>query len=106
MWCVLVLFLVLTGQNNFFRKYAFQYYGWAIILDLNKWEILGLIAIGFLVYAAMASVFSYSDNSSTQPDRVLTEPVSAEEKAQLEKFLALEKDPEFLNAIDSFVKST
>lgn len=101
-----MLFLVLTGQNNFFRKYAFQYYGWAIILDLNKWEILGLIAIGFLVYAAMASVFSYSDNSSTQPDRVLTEPVSAEEKAQLEKFLALEKYPEFLSAIDSFVKST
>ena len=60
----------------------------------------------FLSLRSHASVFSYSDNSSTQPDRVLTEPVSAEEKAQLEKFLALEKDPEFLSAIDSFVKST
>ena len=73
---------------------------------MGKEEIIGLIAIGFLVYAVVASVFSYSDNSSTQSKRVLIEPVSAEEKAQLEKCLALEKDPEFLSAIDSFVKST
>ena len=64
-------------------------------MDSNKWKILGLIAIGFLVYAVVASFFSYSDNSSTQSKRVLTEPVSAEEKAQLEKCLALEKDRNF-----------
>jgi hypothetical protein len=74
-------------------------------LDIGKWDILGLIAIGFLVYAVVASVFISSDDSSIQSNREINESLSAEEKALLEKCLALEKDPEFLSAINNFVKS-
>lgn len=74
-------------------------------MDIGKWDVLGLIAIGFLVYAVVASVYISSDDSSVQSNREINESLSAEEKAQLEKCLALEKDPEFLSAIDSFLKS-
>ena len=74
-------------------------------MDIGKWDILGLIAIGFLVYAVVASVYTSSDDSSIQSNRDINESLSAEEKAQLEKCLALEKDPEFLSAINNFVKT-
>ncbi len=61
--------------------------------------------IGLLVYAVVASIYTSSDDSSVQSNREINESLSAEEKAQLEKCLALEKDPEFLSAIDSFLKS-
>lgn len=75
------------------------------LLDMGKRDILGLIAIGFLVYAVIASVYTSFDDSPVQSNREINESLSAEEKAQLEKCLALEKDPEFLSAIDNFVKS-
>jgi len=53
----------------------------------------------------VASVFISSDDSSIQSNREINESLSAEEKALLEKCLALEKDPEFLSAINNFVKS-
>ncbi|EKQ50707.1 MAG: hypothetical protein B655_2443 [Methanobacterium sp. Maddingley MBC34] len=74
-------------------------------MDIGKWDILGLIAIGFLVYAVVASVYISSDDSSVQSNREINESLSTEEKVQLEKCLALEKDPEFLSAINNFVKS-
>lgn len=74
-------------------------------MDIGKGDILGIIAIGFLVYAVVVSVYISSNDSHVQSNREINESLSAEEKVQLEKCLALEKDPEFLSAIDSFLKS-
>lgn len=74
-------------------------------MDIGKWDILGLIAIGFLVYAVVASVYISFNDSHVHSNREINESLSAAEKVQLEKCLALEKDPEFLSAINNFVKS-